>query len=280
MERRHFLLRRLHSLSGIVPIGLFLIVHLVTNSSIVWGHVNDAKADGRHAGAMTFQHEVNFIHGLPFLILIEIFVLWIPIAFHAGLGAYYATTGRSNASKYRDGGNVRYVLQRLTAWIGLVYLVYHIGTLRWGWTKLIPGEMKWEADHAGSTMAAALQGSPEGMTALGVAVTLFYLLGVTSLVYHFANGLWTAAITWGVTISETAQRRFGYACAALGAFLMAAGWAAVIGFAALDQGEAREAEIFLREKETAPLDPAASGDLVDTRDSEGGSALALGAGEE
>lgn len=258
MQRHYFLLRRLHSLTGIVPIGLFMIVHLITNSSVVWGHINTPKLLTEHAhkldaagittihgGAATFQHEVNFIHSLPFLILMEVMVLWIPIAFHAGLGIYFATTGRSNVKHYKWGGNWRYVLQRVTAWIGLVYLVYHIGTLRWGWTKLIPGQMKWEAEHAGSTMAAALQGSTESITILGLVVIAFYLLGVTSLAFHFANGLWTAAITWGITISESAQKRWGYACAALGVFLTAAGWAAVIGFAGLDYNEARSAELIV-----------------------------------
>ena len=243
LERHHFLFRRLHSLSGVVPIGVFLLFHLTTNASVVWGAVNTSHHEGVHAGAATFQHEVNFIHSLPALILMEIFVLWLPIAFHAGFGIYYAISGRSNTKNYRYGGNIRYALQRLTAWIGLAFLIYHVGTLRWGFTRLVPGHMEWEAQYAASTMAAVLRGSTEGMTALGWVVVLFYLVGVSSLVYHLANGLWTAAITWGVTISEGAQRRWGYVCAALGVGLMAAGWTAVIGFASLDYSEARAAEI-------------------------------------
>jgi len=244
LERHHFMFRRLHSLSGIVPIGVFLLFHLTTNSSIVWGAINKGHhEEGVHAGAATFQHEVNFIHNLPALILIEIFVLWLPIAFHAGFGIYYAVSGRSNTRHYRHAGNIRYALQRLTAWVGLLFLLYHVGTLRWGFSRLIPGHMEWEAQYAASTMAAALQGSAEGMTVWGWLVVAFYAVGVTSLVYHLANGLWTAAITWGVTISEAAQRRWGYVCAAIGAGLMAAGWTAIIGFATLDYRAAREAEI-------------------------------------
>lgn len=243
MERHHFLLRRLHSLSGVVPIGLFLVFHLTTNSSVVWGSLSGGHGDGGHAGVETFQHEVNFIHSLPALLPMEVFVLWLPIAFHAGLGVYYATTGRSNTKRYGYGANWRYALQRATAWVGLLYLVYHVGTLRWGWSRLIPGGLAWTEEHAASTMAAALQGSTEGMTGWGVAVVAFYLLGVSSLVYHLANGLWTAAITWGVTLSASAQRRFGYVCAALGVMLMGAGWAAVIGFASLDYERAREQEL-------------------------------------
>ena len=61
--RHHFLVRRLHSLSGIVPIGVFLCVHLLTNASVL------APGD---PGA-EFQKAVEKIHALgPMLIPVEI----------------------------------------------------------------------------------------------------------------------------------------------------------------------------------------------------------------
>ena len=237
-----FLLRRLHSLTGVAPIGVFLIVHLITNSSIVWGLINQGKHEGVHAGAATFQHEVNFIHSLPFLILIEVFGLWLPIAFHSILGIYYATKGKGNTAAYSYQGNWRYGLQRISGYIGVLFIFYHVATLRWGWTFLVPGGTKWSAEYAASTMAACLQGGTDGLTAGGIVVSIFYMLGVSLLVFHFANGLWTAAITWGITITARAQRTWGYACLGLGTGLMLAAWAAVIGFATLDYSEARQAE--------------------------------------
>ncbi len=242
LQRHHFLLRRLHSLSGIVPIGVFLIVHLTTNASVVWGMVNSSKYDGLHGGAATFQHEVNFIHSLPFLILIEIFGLWLPIAFHSILGIYYATTGRSNLTRYPYQDNWRYSLQRISGYVGVLFIFYHVATLRWGWTFLIPGGTKWDGEFAASTMASALQGGTDGMTTAGLFVSLCYMIGVSLLVFHLANGLWTAAITWGLTVSDKAQRRWGLVCAGLGAGLMALAWSAVIGFATLDPAEAQLAE--------------------------------------
>ena len=91
LDKHHFVLRRLHSLTGIVPIGLFLIAHLTTNSTIVWGAINKraeqgvAFAEGERSfvrQVATFWHEVQFINELPFLILIEI-TLWLSIAFQA-----------------------------------------------------------------------------------------------------------------------------------------------------------------------------------------------------
>lgn len=252
MQRHHFLLRRLHSLTGVMPIGVFLISHLTTNSSVVWGMLNASKYEGLHPGAGTFQHEVNFIHSIPFLLLIEIFGLWLPIAFHSILGVYYATTGKSNNAAYQYQANWRYSLQRISGYIGVLYIFYHVATLRWGWTFLVPGGAKWEAEYAASTMAAALQGSTEGLTGAGVIVSIFYMVGVSLLVFHLANGLWTAAITWGITLTQKSMRRWGYVCAVIGVALMGAAWSAVIGFMTLDYDAARATEQAMLER--APVD--------------------------
>lgn len=263
LDRHHFLLRRLHSLTGVVPIGVFLVTHLVTNASVVWGLLDSRKSAYGHGGVATFQHEVNFIHSLPALLLIEVFGLWLPIAFHSVLGLYYARSGRSNTSAYPYGGNRRYALQRLSGYVGVVFLLYHVATLRWGWTWLIPGGAVWSAEYAGSTLAAALQGGWAGMTGAGLAVSAFYMAGVSLLVFHLANGLWTAAITWGITITARAQRRWGYMCAGIGAALMAAAWSAVIGFATLNPAEARDTEERMIAERHSPPARAGEGSLVE-----------------
>lgn len=244
--QRHFLLRRLHSLTGIVPIGVFLIAHLTTNSSLAWGRFAlRGKGDGlsvSEGGVKYFQHEVSWINEqVPHLLLIEI-VLWVSIAFHSILGVIYATSGRGNVKQYAYQDNWRYSLQRLTGYVGILFIVYHVATLRWGWTFLVPEGTRWSHNFSASTLAAAMQGSTQGYTAMGVAVSVLYMLGVTALVYHFANGLWTAAITWGLTISTKAQRRWGVACAAIGAGLMLAAWSALIATMTLDYDKAHAVE--------------------------------------
>src|SRR3972149_6845831 len=82
MARTHFVLRRLHSLTGIVPVGAFVIFHLFTNCQLV-------------LGADEFQHEVDFIHSLPGLPFLEV-ALWLAIGFHATLGVVYTLTGPVN----------------------------------------------------------------------------------------------------------------------------------------------------------------------------------------
>jgi succinate dehydrogenase / fumarate reductase cytochrome b subunit len=253
MNRHYFLLRRLHSLTGILPIGVFLINHLLTNSTIAWGLVNSRASENVAPGTIeqvgemtarrvgTFQHEVSFINDMPFLILIEV-TLWVSIAFHAILGVYFARTGKSNTSRYAYQDNMRYTLQRLTGYIAIFYIFYHVATLRWGWTFMSPTDEPWSHSQAASTFSLALRGQAQGIGFGGILVSLFYFVGVTASVYHLANGLWTAAITWGLTISESAQRRWGYVCAGLGAGLMLMAWSSLIGFLLLDVDKARMIE--------------------------------------
>ncbi|MEM9415059.1 MAG: succinate dehydrogenase cytochrome b558 subunit [Planctomycetota bacterium] len=214
LAKNHFLLRRLHSLSGIVPIGVFLCEHLFTNAQAL-------------RGAEHYNSDVWFIHSLPALRLMEIFLIWLPIAFHAGLGIVYTFKGQKiNVGAYRYGGNVRYVLQRVTGMIALVFIFLHLWTVQWG-----IGIGAWDTpfdatDPTGSTAVAIQFAFP--------AVLIFYIIGLTACVYHFANGLWTAAISWGLTTSAAAQKRWGFVCAGLGLALTIAGNASAIHFGTMD----------------------------------------------
>ena len=208
--RYHFLLRRLHSLSGILPVGLFVIMHLFTNAQLVWGQ------DEGPAGHSHFQHEVDFIHSMPALLFIEI-ALWGSIGFHAVLGFWYTFTGKQNVKHYAYKDNWRYTLQRITGIVALVFIFLHIATLRWRWDMFGWYTPFWA--HGGNVGGEIIgedvpMSIPYTAYALQVSwlVVVFYFIGVMSVVYHWANGLWTAAISWGITTSEAAMQRWGYAC--------------------------------------------------------------------
>jgi succinate dehydrogenase / fumarate reductase cytochrome b subunit len=255
-ERHHFLLRRLHSLTGILPIGVFLIAHLVTNSSLAWGKFG-LRGEGAHypfgadgvslaeGGIAYFQKEVTWINEqIPHLVLIEI-TLWASIAFHSILGVMYALSGKANTGSYQYQSNFRYRLQRTSGYVGIFFIFYHVATLRWGWSFLVPDGTQWSAQFAASSLANALRGGSMGWD---VAIGLFYFVGVSMLVFHFANGLWTAAITWGLTVSQKAQQRWGYVCAGLGAGLMLAGWASLFGALTIDPVKAKDVELQMHGK--------------------------------
>jgi len=66
---------------------------------------------------------------------------------------------------------------------------------------------------------------------LNVAVMALYLLGIWSAVFHWANGLWTSAIAWGVTSTESSQKRWGHVCCAFGCGMLVVGTVAWAAFA-------------------------------------------------
>jgi succinate dehydrogenase / fumarate reductase cytochrome b subunit len=215
--RNEFAIRRLHSLLGIVPLGLYMAVHLTTNASLL-------------NAPETFQRAVYLIHSPGKLLpLIEWGLIFAPLIFHAVLGVWIARSGKSNSGQYRYASNRRYTWQRWTGIIALVYLFFHILHLH-GWfhaelwlsgvRRL--GFASFRPYNAASTLVEAMQ---------GYVWPAFYLVGMLACVYHLANGLWTAGITWGLWISPQAQKRASKLCLAIGIGLGVIGtsawWAAV-----------------------------------------------------
>lgn len=227
--RHEFGIRRLHSLSGIIPLGAYMVVHLATNASLL-------------NGPATFQRAVYSIHSLGILLpLVEWVFILLPLLFHGLLGVWIIRTGRSNSSVYTYTNNRRYTWQRWTGLIALVFLVVHVFHLQ-GWFHMSiwldyiarpMGMANFRPYNAASSMALAMD---------GWLWPTFYLAGVLACVYHLANGLWTAGITWGLWVSPAAQKRATRLCVIIGVLLavlgMSAWWAAV----SLDPAEARTIE--------------------------------------
>lgn len=124
---REVIWRRLHSLTGLWFV-LFLVEHLFTNSQAALFFGDDG---------MWFVRSVNFIHNLPYLQVIEVVLLGIPIAYHAILGIRYCFSakpnvagGRSKRPRMSTGRNWAYTFQRLTSWILLIGLVLHVWYMR------------------------------------------------------------------------------------------------------------------------------------------------------
>ena len=218
--RHEFAIRRLHSLLGIVPLGLYMCVHLTTNASLL-------------NGPETFQRAVYAIHSLGKLLpVVEWAFIFGPLVFHAVLGVWIVKQARQNHTQYPFTSNRRYAWQRWTGMIALVYLFVHILHLH-GWFHFQPyfaaiqsiGLGAFRPYNAPSTLI-------ESMNAFGGIVwPAFYLVGVLCCVYHLANGLWTAGITWGLWITPAAQARATKVSVAFGGLLtviaLSAWWAAV-----------------------------------------------------
>jgi succinate dehydrogenase / fumarate reductase cytochrome b subunit len=223
LGRHQFLIRRLHSLSGLIPVGAYMCIHLLTNASVL-------------DGTRTFQRAVDQIHLLgSALPLVEWTFIFLPLIFHAVVGVVIVRSGEFNSSHYPYTNNVRYVLQRVTAWIALFFIFYHVFQMH-GWIKPIAeplGGAQFDPHHATSTAATALQ---------PIVIRIAYVIGILACVYHLANGIWTMGITWGVWTSPAAQRRANYGVLVFGILLAAVGLGALKGMTGVNVEEARQVE--------------------------------------
>ena len=219
LGRHQFLLYRLFSLAGLIPVGAFLTVHLLTNASVL-------------GGAASFQSRVDLIHSLgPLLPVVEWLFIFLPMIFHAVMGFVIIGNGMPNVGSYNYMGNVRYTLQRATAMIAFAFIMWHIIQLHWMGAPL--GGGKFDPHHAASSAAVALQ---------PLLITLFYAVGIIATVYHFANGLWSLGITWGLWTSPAAMRRANWFSLIVGLGLGGAGLGALVGMRSIDVDEARKIE--------------------------------------
>ena len=198
-EKYHFVIRRLHSLTGIVPVGAFLCVHMLLNGAMI-------------VGGDAYQNAVSLVHSLDkvgILKLVEVLFIFLPITFHAVFGIIIWWTSQPNYKVYGYIGNWRYTLQRWTAWITLAFIVVHLLHVHWlgAW---LPGGAQFEPHNAPATAIAALEGWWWGP---------LYAVGVIAAVYHFANGIWTFLIVWGITIGPKSQKLSSVVCLAIGIVL-------------------------------------------------------------
>ena len=205
--RQHFLLRRLHSLTGII-FGAYLVVHLTVNASLIQGH---QPRD-------VFQIQVDKIHSLPFLLGVETLFIFLPITYHALYGLLITFNAKWNIERYPYGKNYFYTLQRISAFVIIAFILFHVlGMKDW-----FGATLAFDPEHATGSTARHINSN-------FLVAFVIYPLGILASCYHTANGFWTAAITWGLTTSSTAQRRWGYVCGAIGLAMLACGLLALTG---------------------------------------------------
>jgi len=189
-----FLLRRLHSLTGLI-FGGYIVVHLLVNATLLQGQRPDV-----------YQAQVDKIHSLPFLIAVEWVFIFLPIIFHTLYGIVMIFTCQPNPGRYPYGKNIYYTLQRISAIIIAAFIIFHVLGMKGAFGSKLeflygPGQ--------------ATASTVRHINANWAIAYLVYPLGILASCYHLANGFWTAAITWGLTVSAGAQRRWGWVCGAL-----------------------------------------------------------------
>ncbi len=176
---RHFWLRRLHSLSGIVPVGGFLAFHLYENYTAM-------------KGADAYNEMTHRLQTLPFAVAMEIAIIAVPLFFHGIYGLFITGTARPNVISNPYVRNWMYFLQRVTGVVVFAFILFHYWT-----TRLVQLH-----DHENLDLFHLVQstvGSPW--------IYAFYLAGILSATFHLANGIWSFSIVWGLSIGPRAQRR-------------------------------------------------------------------------
>jgi len=203
-------------------VGAFLFEHiLISNATAI-------------SGPDAYARQVSFLANLPLVFFLELFGIWLPIAYHGLYGVYIWLRGDSNVGEYPWSGNWMYTLQRWTGGIAFAYIVWHTWTMRFTGVDL----------HENPALSfAKVQGELRSPILLA-----FYILGLIAASWHLAYGIWLFAAKWGIVSGEKAQQRFLRLCLAF--FLLMS----VVGLASLYTFRAR-----------FPQPTSSGGNIVDAR---------------
>lgn len=209
INKENFFLHKVHSLTGIVPVGYYMVQHLVLNSFTL-------------AGPDRFDGVIGFFESIPkgALLVLEAGMIWLPLLFHAVYGMFIIGRAQPNSigTKYGFSQNRMYTFQRWSGVFIFFFLIYHTATTT---------AYKYFTGNAKVVEYAAWQ---EKLTSFGYIFFVVYMLGVAASSYHLAYGVWNFAIRWGITISDSAQIRIQKFAALLFVGLTGLGWAALVGF--------------------------------------------------
>jgi len=195
-----FYLRRLHSLLGIIPVGLFVAQHLVINHFAT-------------RGPEAFNAASDFMGNLPFVLFLEWFIIYIPLMFHGFYGVYIAFTAKNNVQRYGTFRNWMFMLQRITGVFLVVFIAWHIYQTRV--QKALGADVDYD-------MMADILSNP--------FMLAFYIAGVLAATFHLANGVWSFLVSWGITQSPRSQTIVTYVSMAIFLILSVIGVQALLAF--------------------------------------------------
>jgi succinate dehydrogenase / fumarate reductase cytochrome b subunit len=198
-----FLWRKLHSLSGVVPLGAFLLEHLLSNFEAL-------------KGPAAYEAQVRFLNSLPLVRVMEWVFIFLPLLYHGLYGVYIWLCGRSNIVDYPWGGNWLYTAQRYTGLLAILYIGQHVLRQRFLGVSL--------REHPGTAFAKVQQ---ELANPWMLAI---YIVAMIAICCHFSYGTWLFKAKWGITPGAHARRRYGLVCVALAIVLAVMGLASIWAF--------------------------------------------------
>lgn len=209
LNRENYVLHRIHSLTGIVPVGYYMVQHLALNTFSI-------------ASPEAFNGVIHFFEAIPkhILLVMEAGMIWLPLAFHAVYGLFIIGRAQPNyfGTKFGWSQNAMYTLQRWSGIFIFLFLIAHV--------SMTTGQ-KYLTNSPKVIEYAAMQQFFTSNLYLPLA---FYALGILASSYHLAYGVWNFCVRWGITVSDAAQLRIQKISAVLFVALTLMGWAALGGF--------------------------------------------------
>jgi succinate dehydrogenase cytochrome b subunit len=197
--RSGFLRARVASALAILPLGVWTFAHLWNNLSAFEG------AEAWQTAVTKYPHPIaEAMTGLLVL---------LPLAIHTVWGLGRLATSRPNNVRYPFYGNLKYVLQRLSAVGVLLFLGAHL------WLALLKPRLT--------------EGHPEAFADLAqemhfhTPTLVVYVFGTLGVAYHLANGVQTFCMGWGVVATRRALLRLEWAVIGLFVILLTMSWGGV-----------------------------------------------------
>lgn len=203
-DPRAFVMRRLHAIAGVVPLGVFLVVHVLVQASAL-------------GGAARFDRVVGGLARMPIATPFETLFVGVPLAYHALYGLRRSFVRPADAEAHGYTRPRLDLLMRITSLVLLVFIVAHAWELRIH-RAAFGGSIAALHTRLSMHLSSTSGGTP--WTALG------YVVGVAAAAFHLAYGCNAV-----LAASGRATRGRAIACIAGGALLFGVGVTTVIALA-------------------------------------------------
>lgn len=193
-----YLLRKLHSLTGIIPVGAFLAEHFWSNSAAL-------------VSAQKYNQTSEDLQTIPYRLFVEWAFIFLPLLYHGGYGVYIWMRGKSNVSQYPWVRNWLYTFQRWTGLVAFAYIGWHLYTERW-------------VTHGRSTYATVASDLRNPF------YLAFFVVGVLASSFHLGVGVWNFLCKWGLAATARAQHAAGQLGVLIGVVFSVVGVLIILSF--------------------------------------------------
>jgi succinate dehydrogenase / fumarate reductase cytochrome b subunit len=188
------LVRRLLSLTGVLPLGAFVLAHLAVNARALRSET-------------AFALVVGAIHGMPATAFLEWLFVLAPLAVHAAIGLWLVVTRRPLAEHSPYPRSLA-IAVRATGVVAMGFLAMHLPELRF---REAGGRLG--GNEMATVLSEDLSSIWHGVPWRGAA----YLTGTACVSFHFAAGLWGFAVTTRAGRGPRVRRWAAWGAIAFGA---------------------------------------------------------------